>query len=338
MYPITLTKKLDDIEICGMRLDELEHPGFKYPWEIIEWARQSITQNLKLNPEPRKLSGLGQNHNSKLKTIEADDAPQSVLEGDMFVWCGANVRIDSFVVLNTEQGEIIIDEGVRVYPFSYIEGPCYIGAHTEIRPHAQIRKNTSIGHHCKIGGEVSGSIIQPYTNKAHYGFLGDSYIGSWVNLGAGTTTSNLKNTYGPVRVEYPLEKLQIITAKRDPVCGTNYHREAGSRLRDKLQIQKIDTGMQFLGCIMGDYVKTSINTSIYTGKIIGVYAQLFGNVRENVGSFVMDTYDGPKEFELEAAIRAQKRMFERRGINQTKEDAAFLKRVFDETKHERSEL
>src|SRR3989338_64753 len=285
MYPITLTKKLDDIEICGMRLGELNHPDFTYPWEIIDWFRKSIVQSSKLKV---------QSFSSKFKSYEKARG----------VYVGQEVKIDEFVVLNTEQGEIIIDDGAHLYPFSYIEGPCYIGAHTEIKPHSQIRKNTLIGHHCKIGGEVSDSIFQPYTNKAHHGFVGDSYIGSWVNLGAGTTTSNLKNTYGPVRIEYSGEK--------------------------------IDTGMQFLGCIMGDYVKTAINTSIYTGKIIGVYAQLFGCVTENIGSFVMDTHEGKKVFELESAIRAQKRMFERRGIEQKEEDIEFLKRVFEETKDERS--
>jgi len=279
MYPITLTKKLDDIEICGMRLKDLEHPDFEYPWEIIAWQRENA-----------------------LKIVELRITDYELREKNVYV--GKNVAIDQFVIFNTDQGVIIIDDCAHVYPFSYIEGPCYIGAHTEIKSHSQIRKNTSIGHHCKIGGEVSGSIFQPYTNKAHHGFVGDSYIGSWVNLGAGTTTSNLKNTYGPVRIEYSGEK--------------------------------IDTGMQFLGCIIGDYVKTAINTSIYTGKIIGVYAQLFGCVTENIGSFVMDTHEGKKVFELESAIRAQKRSFERRGIEQKEEDIEFLKRVFEETKDERS--
>lgn len=287
MYPITLTKQLDEIEICGMRLGELEHPDFKYPWEIIRWHGENALRNVELRiTHPRQ--GFGGQANYELLGKN--------------VYVGKNVVIDQFVVFNTEYGEIIVDDGARVYPFSYIEGPCYIGAHTEIKPHAEIRKNTSIGHHCKIGGEVSGSIIQPYTNKAHYGFVGDSYIGSWVNLGAGTTTSNLKNTYGPVRVPY--------------------------------EGKTIDTGMQFLGCIIGDYAKTAINTSIYTGKIIGVYAQLFGNITENIGSFVMDLREGKKEFLLDAAIRAQKRMFERRGIDQTKDDVDLLKRVFEETKNE----
>jgi glucose-1-phosphate thymidylyltransferase len=306
MYPITLTTKVNDIEICGMRLRDLEHMDFRYPWEVIDWARQLITQNSKLKT---------QNHNSKLKTIKTHDVPQIVIQGEMSVASGENVRIDPFVVLNAEQGEIVIDDGAHIYPFSYIEGPCYIGAHTEIKPHTQIHKNTSIGHHCKIGGEVSGSIIQPYTNKAHHGFVGDSYIGSWVNLGAGTTTSNLKNTYGSVRVDYP-QKFEIRNSK--------------------FETEKVDTGMQFFGCIIADYVKTAINTSIYTGKIIGVYAQLFGCVTENVGSFVMYTHDGRKVFEIESAIRTQKRMFERRGVEQTEEDIEMLRTVFEQTEDERN--
>ncbi len=294
MYPITLTKQLNDIEICGVRLGELPHHDFMYPWEIIAWHAASMLKNVE----------------SRIKNYELREKN---------VYVGKNVVVDEFVVFNTEQGEIIIDEGAHICPFSYIEGPCYIGAHTEIKPHTQVRKNTSIGHHCKIGGEVSASIFQPYTNKAHHGFVGDSYIGSWVNLGAGTTTSNLKNTYGPVRVEYP-----------DPT-----HRPL-TKGRSKEGF-KIDTGMQFLGCIMGDYVKTAINTSIYTGKIIGVYAQLFGCVTENIGSFVMDANEGKKVFELEAAIRVQKRMFERRGIEQNEDDILLIKRVFASTLHERLE-
>ena len=289
MYPITLIKNLEDIEICGMRLGNLEHPGFKFWWEIIVWLRDSITQILKLKT---------QNYNSNLKAYES---PKDV-------YVGNNIVISQYVVFDPSGGQIIIDDEVKIGPFSYIEGPCYIGENCQIMPHSQIRKNTSIGHHCKIGGEVSGSIFQPYTNKAHYGFIGDSYIGSWVNLGAGTSCSNLKNTYGNV-------KCQMSNVKSD----------------------RIDTGQQFLGSVIGDYAKAAINTSIYTGKIIGVYAQLFGVIDENVGSFVMKMPDdSQKEFELDAAIRCQKRMFERRGVAQTEDDVKMLERAFEETRGERN--
>lgn len=285
MYPITLTKKLADIEIYGLRLGELEHPKFKYPWEIIVWFHQAIAQISKIKI---------QNQHSNLQSYQGS------------VLVGADVVIDDYVVFNPEAGLIIIDDKAHIGPLSYLEGPCYIGKSCTIMPQTQIRKNTSLGHTCKIGGEVSGSIFQPFSNKAHYGFIGDSYIGSWVNLGAGTSTSNLKNTYGPVRVAY--------------------------------QGQIIDTQLQFLGCILGDYVKTAVNTSIYTGKIIGVYAQLFGALATNVASFVICAPEGQKEFQLEAAMRTQKRMFSRRGLRQTPADRALLQQVFDKTKKERAGL
>ena len=284
MYPITLTTKLEDIKICGMKLGDLDHPDFKYPWEIIKWHQESIVQSLK----------------SKVKSC----SPKfKVYEGQNDVLVGQDVVVSEHVVFDTSGGQIIIDDNTKIGSFSFIEGPCYIGANCDIKSHSQIRHNTSIGHTCKIGGEVSGTIIQPHSNKAHHGFIGDSYIGSWVNLGAGTSCSNLKNTYGPVRVNY--------------------------------QGEKIDTGMQFLGCILGDYVKAAINTSIYTGKIAGVSAQLFHCVTENIGSFMMNTHDGLKVFELDAAIRTQKRMFDRRGIKQTKDDVEMLRKVFEETEGER---
>ena len=281
MYPITLTKKIEEIEICGQKLGNLDLPDFQYPWELIIWFQENIKQIIELRTK----------HYKEIKPS---------------VYIGKNVKINDYVFFDNSPGQIIIDDNVIIGPFSFIEGPCYIGRDCEIKPHTQIHKKTSIEHSCKIGGEISGALIQPYSNKAHHGFIGDSYIGSWVNLGAGTTTSNLKNTYGPIRVEY----------KGEP----------------------IDTGLQFLGCIMGDYVKTAINTSIYTGKIIGVYAQLFGAVTKNVGSFVMDGPKGQEEFQLEAAIRTQQRMFQRRGIKQSQQYIAALEKIFQETKMERKHL
>jgi len=282
MYPITLTKPLNDIEICGSKLGDLNPPDFKYPWELVKWHQEEIIKNLEL-----QIKNYKSNTNYKLKITNYEN-----------------------VVLDESSGPIVINENVEIKPFTYIEGPCYIGQDTKIQPHSQIRKNTSIGHTCKIGGEVSGSIIQPYTNKAHHGFVGDSYIGSWVNLGAGTTTSNLKNTYGNVRVK--------------PDFGA------------KSGFEKIDTGMQFFGCVIGDYSKAAINTSIYTGKIIGVCAHLFGIISENVGSFIMKMPDNSqKEFNLEAALRMQERQMARRNVQPSKDDIEILKKVFRETKGER---
>ena len=277
MYPITLTKQLDDIEICGMRLKDLEHPDFEYPWEIIAWQRENA-----------------------LKIVELRITDYELREKNVYV--GKNVAIDQFVIFNTDQGVIIIDDCAHVYPFSYIEGPCYIGAHTEIKSHSQIRKNTSIGHHCKIGGEVSGSIFQPYTNKAHHGFVGDSYIGSWVNLGAGTTNSDLKNTYGEIKMK-------------------------GEK-----------TGHQFLGCVIADYAKTAVGALIYTGKVIGFNSCVYGTAIADVPSFTNYARYGAKQitFPLELAQKTQIAMFSRRNVSPNKACQDLLKHIFSLTAAERN--
>ena len=129
--------------------------------------------------------------------------------------------LDDTVVADTHIGPIILESHAHIGPFAYLCGPAHLGCHTRVIEHAAIKDCVSIGHTSKIGGEVEASIIESYTNKQHHGFLGHSYLGSWINLGAGTCNSDLKNTYGEVKMEY----------------GT----------------RKVPTGMQFVGCIMGDY-------------------------------------------------------------------------------------
>ncbi|MBL7013483.1 MAG: hypothetical protein ISR83_03605 [Candidatus Marinimicrobia bacterium] len=140
------------------------------------------------------------------------------------------------VILNTSNGPIIIDENVEVKPFTMLEGPLYIGPGSSVKPHSHI-KESIIGPQCKIGGEIHGCIFQSFSNKVHDGHLGDSFIGEWVNLGAGTTNSNLKNDYSNVVIE-------VNGAKRD-------------------------SGGLFLGALIGDHTKTAIGTQLNTGTVIG---------------------------------------------------------------------
>ena len=151
---------------------------------------------------------------------------QPIAEG---VFAKGEVEIHSMTVLNADAGPILLEDGVKIGPFAVIRGPAYLGANSKIAPHSLLKGSVSIGHTCKVGGEVSQTVIEPYTNKSHYGYLGTSYVGSWVNLGAGTTNSNLKNTYGTIRLEVDGEKL--------------------------------DTGLQFLGCVIGDYSNCLLYTS-----------------------------------------------------------------------------
>ena len=198
-------------------------------------------------------------------------------------------------VFHSEDGPIVLDDGVRVLDFCYFSGPVYVGPRSRIIERSSVKEFTSIGHTCKIGGEVEASSIEPYTNKQHHGFLGHAYVGSWVNLGAGTSNSDLKNTYGEVRFE-----------------------QKGQRL---------ETGLQFLGCIVGDFSKSAINTSIFTGKSIGVCSMLYGYVGQNVPSFCnyARSFGQVTEVALAQATTTQQRMFARRGVEQTADDVELLR-------------
>ncbi len=112
------------------------------------------------------------------------------------VYVASGAVIDDHVVTDTQPGPIVVDQNASVGPFSFLRGPIYIGPNSRINEHSAIKDAVSLAHTTKIGGEVEGSIIEAYSNKQHHGFLGHSYLGSWINLGAGTCNSDLKNTYG----------------------------------------------------------------------------------------------------------------------------------------------
>ena len=221
------------------------------------------------------------------------------------VFAAEDVAIAPSAALHTKDGPVVFERGVEVRDFAYFEGPVHVGAHTRVIERASLKGHVCIGETCKIGGEVEASIIEDFTNKQHHGFLGHSWVGSWVNMGAGTSNSDLKNTYGEVRLEFP-------------------HR-------------RVDTGMQFLGSIIGDYSKSAINTSIFTGKIIGVSSMLYGFIGSNVPSFCnyARSFGQITECPVDQAVLIQKRMFQRRGISQTPEDADLLRAVFEHTRSER---
>lgn len=162
--------------------------------------------------------------------------------------------IEPMVHIDTTNGPVLIDRDAVVQSFSRIEGPCYIGAGTRVLS-ARIHSG-SIGPQCRIGGEVETSIIHGYSNKAHDGFLGHSYVGEWVNLAAGTTTSDLRTDYGNIRMT--------------------------------LGGQSIDTGLMKVGSFIGDHTKTSLNTLFNTGTVVGAFAQLLGSgelLPRNIPSF-----------------------------------------------------
>ena len=157
-----------------------------------------------------------------------------------------NVTIAAGVILDGSTGPIVIDKNVKIDIGALIQGPVYIGEDSIINPGAKLRGNISIGPVCKIGGELEDVVIQGYTNKQHDGYLGHSFLGEWINLGANTNNSDLKNNYSNVRIHISKD-LEINTLK------------------------------QFLGVMIGDYTRTGISTMLNSGTFIGVGANVFGS-------------------------------------------------------------
>ena len=153
------------------------------------------------------------------------------------IFIGDNVKIQPSVLMNAENGPIIIEADTTIYGQTYLEGPLYIGKRSLVKPLTQI-KNSAFGPMCKLGGEIDTVIIQGYSNKVHEGHLGDSFVGEWVNLGSGTQNSNLKNNYSFVEVE--------------------------------LNNKKIETNKTHIGTFIGDYTKTAIGTKLNSGSVIGL--------------------------------------------------------------------
>jgi glucose-1-phosphate thymidylyltransferase len=223
------------------------------------------------------------------------------------VFAAPGATLGQYVVTDTSSGPIVLEEGATIGPYCYLSGPLHVGPKARVLEYAALKDCVTIGHTTKIGGEVEASIIEPYTNKQHHGFLGHSYLGSWINLGAGTCNSDLKNTYGQVKMEY--------------------------------RGQKVPTGMQFVGAIVGDYAKTAINTGIFTGKTIGVCSMVYGFVTTNVPGFVnyARLFGQVTEAPVEVMVATQKRMFQRRGVAQRDCDIRLLHAMHALTEHERKQ-
>jgi UDP-N-acetylglucosamine diphosphorylase/glucosamine-1-phosphate N-acetyltransferase len=190
------------------------------------------------------------------------------------------------VVLDSEHGAIHVAEHAVVRPGAVLIGPCYVGPHSTVLERATIRPGTAIGPWCKVNGEVGGTIFQGYANKAHDGYLGDAYVGEWVNLGAGTTVSNLLNTYSEV------------IAKATP---------GGSNER---------TGETFLGPVIGDHVKTAICTRVMTGSILhtGSMFATTAAVSGCVGPFTWATDEGQRVYRLDKFLEVARAAMERRKV------------------------
>jgi len=197
-----------------------------------------------------------------------------------------SVSIDPGAILDARNGPILLADGCKIGALAVLEGPCAVMEKSVIQPHSLIRANTAIGPVCKAAGEVSGSVFQAYSNKAHLGFVGDSLIGAWCNLGANTNVSNLKNTYGPVRVQLTAEK------------------------------NTLDSGRTFQGPVLGDFVRTAIGTHLLTGSVVGTGSMLAasGYPPKFVDRFRFVTDQGDQAYDMDAFFKTAEAVMARRGL------------------------
>lgn len=224
--------------------------------------------------------------------------------GNNEVAVAKSASIEEGTVLDARNGGIYIGPDTYVAT-SRIVGPAYIGGRTQIKQFTII-ESSYIGHNCRVAGEIEHSVVSDHTNKAHAGFLGHSYVGEWVNIGAMTTTSDLKMTYGNIKI------------------GSSKN--------------KIETGQNKVGSFIADMVKTSVGTLIYSGRRIGVSSHLHGLVAQDVSSFtIYGAGIGARnvELELHSAIETQRKMMTRRDQTMSKSYEQMIKDVFSTTADER---
>jgi UDP-N-acetylglucosamine diphosphorylase/glucosamine-1-phosphate N-acetyltransferase len=220
---------------------------------------------------------------------------------EVFLEEGAKVECS---ILNASTGPIYIGKDAEVMEGCIIRGPFALGEHSALKLGTKIYGATTIGPQSKVGGEVSNSVVFGYSNKAHDGFLGNSVIGEWCNLGADTNNSNLKNNYGQVKV-------------------WNYGKKG-----------YVPTGLTFCGLIMGDHSKCGINTMFNTGTVVGVNANIFGAgfPSTHVPSFSWGGASNSTEYKIMNAFEVAARVFERRGMIFDEQEQKILTHIFDSTR------
>ncbi len=296
-----LKNKLNDLfnfsDFNDLFKKEIDATFINYPWDLISNNGKQIISDFNLLTS--KVNG------SKIKGKVYSGA-YLLNEESIFIDEGAKVK--SGVVLDAESGPIYIGKEAKIFPNAVIEGPAYIGAKTAIKIGAKIYENTSIGEVCKVGGEVEESIIHSHSNKQHDGFLGHAYLGMWVNLGADTNNSDLKNNYGSVKV--------IING------------------------EQVDSGSMFVGLTMGDHSKAAINTMFNTGTVVGVSSNIFGAgfPKKYVPSFSWGGAESMTSYDVDKALDVATRVMARRNIKLTGIEEKIFKHIFDITKEERKKL
>ncbi len=274
-------------------------------YDVIEYSFDDIIR-IQHTWDIFKLNGEAIQQDFDLLTSDRTSQPipemtVSFNQEQIFIEEGAKLPLCS---LNAENGPIYIGRNSEIMEGSMIRGPFALCNHATIKMSAKIYGGTTIGPHSKVGGEVNNCVIFGYSNKGHDGFLGNSVLGEWCNLGADTNNSNLKNNYAEVRL-------------------WDYDTEGFAK-----------TGLQFCGLMMGDHSKCGINTMFNTGTVVGVSANIFGSgfPRNFIPSFSWGGSAGMTTYKTNKAFEVAEVVMSRRTIEFTEEDAKILEHVFEESK------
>ena len=225
------------------------------------------------------------------------DATNTVIGDKVFLEEGAKATAS---ILNATSGPIYLAKNAEIMEGCIVRGGLALGESSALKMGAKIYGATTLGPHCKVGGEVNNSVIMGYSNKGHDGFLGNSALGEWCNLGADTNNSNLKNNY-------------------DEVKAWSY-----------VDGRFAKTGQQFCGLIMGDHSKSGINTMFNTGTVVGVSANVYGAgfPRNFIASFTWGGPQGTMEYRIDKALDTADRMMKRRGLEVDEVEKAILEQVY----------
>ncbi len=288
----SLIKEEEIEELEGFDLGETPFIRIRGLWDFFVKNDQAIREDFKLITKDRVSQAIPSSN-------------QVINKEAIFLEEGAVVQC---ATLNASTGPIYIGKNAEVMEGSVIRGSLALGEHSKIKLGTKVYGATTLGPHCKIGGEVSNSVLQGYSNKGHDGYLGNSVLGEWCNIGAGTSCSNLKNNYTEVRL-------------------WNYNTEKFA-----------PTGQQFCGLIMGDHSKCGINSMFNTGTVVGVSANIYGDgyPRNFIPSFSWGGAHGFSTYKIEKSFETAERVMARREKTLDEQDKAILSKIFElSAKHRR---
>jgi len=259
----------------------------KYANDIFSFNKECLLQDFELLTTGRKSEKLS-------KTV--------IIHGNYPVFLEKGAKAE-FCTLNTTEGPVYIGENAEIMEGCLVRGPLALCEHSVLKMGAKVYGATTLGPHCKCGGELNNVVFTGYSNKAHDGFLGNAVIGEWCNIGADTNNSNLKNTYEEVKLwDYESRRFR-------------------------------KTGLQFCGLIMGDHSKFGINTMLNTGTVVGIGCNIFGSdfPRNFLPSFSWGGHSGLKEYNLNQFFKTAKAVMKRRDIDLDDTEINILTEIFEQT-------